>query len=188
MKKLETNNDFSFSQANLKQAKKIISHYPEGRQKSALLPLLDLAQRQNGGWVNIKAIEYIASMLNVPFIKALEVASFYTMINLKPVGKFHIQVCGTTPCWLRGAGDIMRTCKEKLGIEEKETSEDGLFTLSEVECLGACVNAPMVQINDDYYEDLTPEIMNQILDDLKSGKKVKIGSQIGRSCSKAASV
>ncbi|MDX1917308.1 MAG: NADH-quinone oxidoreductase subunit NuoE [Rickettsiaceae bacterium] len=185
MKKTDTKISFSFTVENLEKAESIIARYPEGRHKSALLPLLDLAQRQNDGWVTHEMIEYISNMLNVPFIKAMEVASFYTMINLAPVGKFHIQVCGTTPCFLRGAEDIMRICKEKLNIEENETTEDGLFSLKEVECLGACVNAPMVQINDDYYEDLTKEIMSDIIDKLQSGQKVDIGSQIGRVGSKA---
>lgn len=183
-KALEEN--FEFSEANLKRAKEIMAKYPEGRQRSAIIPLLDIAQRQNGGWLSTKVIEYVADMLSIPAIRALEVASFYTMFYLKPVGRHHIQVCGTTPCWLRGAEDIMHACKKKLKIETGETTKDGLFTLSEVECLGACVNAPMIQINDDYYEDLTPEIMEKIIDNLASNKKVKTGSQIGRQGSKAS--
>ncbi|MDX1924698.1 MAG: NADH-quinone oxidoreductase subunit NuoE [Rickettsiaceae bacterium] len=177
--------NFVFNSVNLKKSKEIINRYPATRQKSAILPLLDLAQRQNGGWLSVDAIEYVANMINLPHIKALEVASFYTMFNLKPVGKFHIQVCGTTPCWLRGAGDIISKCSSKLGISDKETTQDGMFTLTEVECLGACVNAPLVQINDDYYEDLTPEIMEEIIDQIIAGKKIKTGSQIGRKGSKA---
>ncbi len=184
-KQADSNNKFIFTKENNKKAQNIIARYPQDRKKSALLPLLDLAQRQNSGWISEECIEYVAHMLEVPFIKAMEVASFYTMLRLKPVGKYHIQVCGTTPCWLRGASDIMQACNSKLNIQNTETTEDGLFTISEVECLGACVNAPIVQINDDYYEDLTPEIMNKILDDLKSGQKVQIGSQINRIGSKA---
>lgn len=163
---MEDIDTFEFNKENLDKAKKIISKYPEGRQRSAILPLLDLAQRQNGGWLSQKAIEYIADMLEIAHIRALEVASFYTMFNLKPLGKYHVQVCGTTPCWLRGADDIMKTCSKKLGIEKGQTTKDGLFTLSEVECLGACVDAPVVQINDDYFENLTSEKIEQILDNL----------------------
>lgn len=158
--------NFEFNKENISKAKEIIAKYPEGRQRSAILPLLDLAQRQNGGWLSQKAIEYVADLLEIAHIRALEVASFYTMFNLKPIGKYHIQVCGTTPCWLRGAEDIMKTCSKKLGIKKGETSKDKLFTLSEVECLGACVNAPMMQINDDYFEDLTSEKIEEILNKL----------------------
>ncbi|MDF2965646.1 MAG: nuoE [Rickettsiaceae bacterium] len=175
--------EFEFDKANLAKAKEIIAKYPEGRERSAILPLFDLAQRQNDGWLSTAAIEYVASMLNLPYIRAYEVATFYTMFNLKPVGRHHIQVCGTTPCWLRGADRIMTACQETLGIKKGETTNDGMFTLSEVECLGACVNAPMVQINDDFYEDLTIESMKEILQNLQDGKKTKIGSQIGRQCS-----
>jgi NADH-quinone oxidoreductase subunit E len=171
---------FEFNIENLAKAKSIVAKYPEGRQKSALLPLLDLAQRQSGGFLPHHVIEYVANFLEIPFMRAYEVASFYTMYNLKPVGKYHIQVCGTTPCWLRGAKDIENACEKKLGITTGQTTEDGMFTISEVECLGACVNAPMVQINDDYFEDLTPEIMQDLIDKLKSGQSVKIGSQVGR--------
>lgn len=171
---------FTFSPANLVEAKKIIAKYPVSKQKSAVMPLLDLAQRQNDNYVSQAIIEYLANMLEIAPIQVYEVASFYSMYNLKPVGKYLIQVCGTTPCMLCGAEDLIKLCKEKLGIGLEETSADQLFTLKEVECLGACVNAPMVQINDDYYEDLNPQIFAQILDDLKSGKSVKIGSQAGR--------
>jgi NADH-quinone oxidoreductase subunit E len=159
---------FEFNSENLKRAKNIISKYPKGREASAVLPLLDLAQRQNGGWLAKQSIEYVAEMLSMPYIRTMEVASFYTMFNLKPVGKYHVQVCGTTPCMLRGAEDIMQKCKKTLGISKGETSEDGMFTLSEVECLGACVDAPVVQINDDYYENLTPESLEEILNKLSS--------------------
>ena len=177
---------FKFTASNLRQAKNIIAQYPEHRQKSAILPILDLAQRQNENYLNSKVIEYVADMLDVAYIKAYEVASFYTMFNLKPVGKYHIQICGTTPCWLKGADQIKSICKKKLKIGLGETSNDNMFTLSEVECLGACVNAPMLQINDDYYEDLGEESMERIIDDLKSGKPLTVGSQNGRKCSMAA--
>lgn len=180
---------FSFSDEHLKKAQTIIAHYPEGRQKSALLPLLDLAQRQSGGWLPHNAIEFVAEFLSVPFMRAYEVATFYTMFNLKPVGKNHIQVCTTTPCWLRGSSDIVKTCEDKLDIKCGEVSKDNEFSLIEVECLGACVNAPMVQINDDYFEDLTPENMTILIDKMKNGDSVTAGSQTGRcgSAPKAAS-
>jgi NADH-quinone oxidoreductase E subunit len=171
---------FQFTSQNQSEVKKIIAKYPAGRQKSAVMPLLDLAQRQNNNFISQDIIEHIANLLELPPIKVYEVASFYSMYNLKPVGKYLLQVCGTTPCMLRGAEDLIRVCKDKLGINREETSEDKLFTLKEVECLGACVNAPMIQINDDYYEDLNPEIFATILDDLKAGKPVRIGSQTGR--------
>jgi NADH-quinone oxidoreductase E subunit len=179
-------NSFSFSADSLAKIETILNHYPAERKASAVLPLLDLAQRENDGWLSTPAIEAVATLLEMPFIKVYEVASFYTMFNLKPVGKYHLQVCGTTPCWLRGAEDIMNTCKKHLGIQKGGTTADGLFTLSEFECLGACVNAPVVQINDDYIEDLTPEKMQEVLDDLRAGKAIHKGSQIGRQCSKAA--
>ncbi|MBN9543263.1 MAG: NADH-quinone oxidoreductase subunit NuoE [Alphaproteobacteria bacterium] len=160
--------------------KAIIAKYPEGRQQSAVLPLLDLAQRQNDNWIPRAAMTKIASILNMPEIRVYEVATFYTMFNLAPVGKYFIQLCGTTPCWLRGADDIKKVCKNKLGIESGETSEDGMFSLLEVECLGACSNAPMVQINDDYFEDLNEENFTKLLDDLAAGKEVKVGPQNGR--------
>lgn len=175
---------FSFSENSLIKIQEILTHYPPERKPSAVLPLLDLAQRECDGWLPTPAMEAVARMLGMSFIRVYEVASFYTMFNLKPVGKYHLQVCGTTPCWLRGAEDIMGACKKHLGIEKGETTNDGLFTLSEFECLGACVNAPVVQINDDYMEDLTPEKMIYILKQLKQGKSVEKGSQIGRQCSK----
>ena len=180
---VEQKASFEFTKENLKKAKEYIAKYPEGRQRSALMPLLWLAQKQNDNWLPQDALDYIADMLELPPIKVYEVATFYTMYNLKPVGKNHIQVCRTTPCWLRGADDITNLCKEKLGIGLGEITNDGQFSLIEVECLGACVNAPMIQINDDYFEDLTPESMEKIIDDLAAGKKVKIGSQTGRQCS-----
>lgn len=175
-----TKNTFAFTKTNLAEANKIITHYPNGRERSAILALLDIGQRQNDGYLSHEIIEYVADFLSMPYIRAYEIATFYTMFNLKPVGKHHLQVCGTTPCWLNGAADIMKTCENILKIKCGETTQDGLFTLSEVECVGACVNAPVVQINDDYYEDLSSDIMQDILKKLKNGEKIKIGSQIGR--------
>lgn len=172
--------NFSFTPENLARAEKIIAKYPAGRQASAVIPLLDIAQRQNDNWLPQTVMDYVADFLEMPRIRVYEVASFYTMFNLKPVGKNFVQVCTTTPCWLRGSADIVSTCKKKLGIGVGETTADGQFTLTEVECLGACVNAPMVQINDDFYEDLTPEIMEKMIDNLKAGKQPEVGSQTGR--------
>ena len=177
--------DFVFTAADQARARVLVARYPEGRQASAVLALLDLAQRQSGGWLPREAIEYVANFLEMAPIRVHEVASFYSMFNLKPVGRHLIQVCRTTPCWLRGAAELTDSCCEKLGVGLGETSEDGEFTLIEVECLGACANAPMVQIGDDYYEDLTPERLSQILDDLKAGKEVPGGSRIGRQSSMA---
>ncbi len=171
---------FAFTDENLTKAKAIIAKYPEKRERSAILALLDLAQRQNNNYLSHEAIEYVADFLETPYIRAYEIATFYTMFNLKPVGRYHIQLCGTTPCWLSGASDVMNACKKELGINEKETTKDGLFTLSEVECIGACVNAPVAQINDDYYEDLSPEIMVDLIKKLRNGDKITPGSQIGR--------
>ncbi|NBV54906.1 MAG: NADH-quinone oxidoreductase subunit NuoE [Alphaproteobacteria bacterium] len=176
---------FSFTPDNLARARAIVAKYPEGRQASAVIPLLDLAQRQHDNWLPVAAMDYVAEFLNMPPIKVYEVAHFYSMFNKKPVGKNFIQVCTTTPCWLRGSDGIKGACKKKLGIEPGQTTPDGQFSMIEVECLGACVNAPMVQINDDYFEDLTPELMEQMIDDLKAGKKPTVGSQQGRKGSKA---
>ncbi|XVN43230.1 MAG: NADH-quinone oxidoreductase subunit NuoE [Candidatus Rickettsia vulgarisii] len=158
---------FSFNDENSQKANNIIKKYPDNRQKSAILPLLDLAQRQMNGWLPTASIEYVANMLDIPFIRAYEVATFYTMFNLQPVGKHHIQICGTTPCWLRGSDKITETCKKELGINFGEVTPDKKFSLTEVECLGACVNAPMVQINDDYYEDLDEEKIKNLINKLK---------------------
>lgn len=174
---------FTFTKENQKKAEAILAKYPEERSRSATLPLLDLAQRQNNGWLSREALDHVAEYLSLPAIRVYEVATFYTMYNLNPVGKNFIQVCRTTPCWLKGSDKLTALCKKKLGIDIGQTSKDGLFTLVEVECLGACVNAPMVQINDDYYEDLDEEIFDKLLDDLKAGKKIRIGSQTGRQCS-----
>ena len=172
--------DFAFTGETLEKAKAFVARYPEGRQASAVLALLDLAQRRNGGWLSGEAIAYVARFLGMAPIRVHEVASFYSMFNLKPVGKHLVQVCRTTPCWLRGAAELTEACRAKLGIGLQETTQDGEFTLIEVECLGACANAPMVQIGDHYYEDLTPERLIEILDDLKAGKEVPVGAQTGR--------
>lgn len=179
----QSTHDFSFTAENAKKADEIVAKYPKGKQRSALLPLLDIAQRQNNNWLSQEAMDYVADFLKLAPIRVYEVATFYTMFNLKPVGKHFIQVCRTTPCWLRGSDNITNACKNKLGIKLGETTEDGNFTLIEVECLGACVNAPMVQVNDDYFEDLSPKIMETMIDDLKAGKPLKVGSQTGRQCS-----
>ncbi len=176
---LETGN-FQLTGERRELADKIKLRYPEDRVASAIIPLLDLAQRENDGWLSKEAIDFVAQETGSASIRVYEVASFYTMFNLKPVGKHFIQVCRTTPCWLRGSDELTNKVKSKLGIEIGETTEDGEFTLIEVECLGACCNAPMVQINDDYFEDLTPEHLDKLLDDLKAGHDVSIGSQSGR--------
>jgi len=177
--------DFKWTPENEAFAKVVIARYPEGRQQSAVMRLLDLAQRQvaqqygSGAWLPIPVIEYVADYLDMPYIRVYEVASFYTMYNLNPVGKHHVQVCGTTPCWLRGSDDVFRACKD-LGLEKGKVTNGGLFTLSEVECLGACVNAPMMQINDEYYEDLTYESTKAILEALARGETPKPGPQVDR--------
>jgi NADH-quinone oxidoreductase subunit E len=179
--------DFAWTPANAKEAARIIALYPEKRQASAVMPLLWLAQGQmaaetGSAWLPVPVIEYVANQLGMPYIRVYEVASFYTMYNLAPVGRFHVQVCGTTPCLLRGSDGVMRACKDK-GLKKGANTHDGLFTLSEVECLGACANAPMVQINDDNYEDLTYDSMMAILEALERGETPKPGSQIGRTAS-----
>ena len=151
---------FAWTDANAKSAAEIVARYPAGRQRSAVIPLLDLAQRQVGaetntqGWLPIPVMEFVGRQIDMPYVQVLEVATFYTMFNLAPVGRFHVQVCGTTPCMLRGSDEVFAACTKR-GLRKGHTTEDGLFTLTEVECLGACANAPMVQINDDNYEDLT---------------------------------
>jgi NADH-quinone oxidoreductase subunit E len=177
---VEQPKSFAFTAENLARAQRIIAKYPAGRQASAVLPLLDIAQRQSGNWLPQAAMEYVGDMLEMPHVRVYEVASFYTMFNLRPVGENFVQICTTTPCWLRGSDGIVHACKKKLGIGIGETTADGKFSLTEVECLGACVNAPMIQINDEFYEDLTPELMEKMLDDLKVGKKLEPGSQSGR--------
>jgi NADH-quinone oxidoreductase subunit E len=176
---------FEFTKINQKKIEEILSHYPEAHKQSGLIPLLHLAQDQNEGWLSQEAIEEISRILNVPPMRVYEVASFYTMFNLQPRGKHLIQLCRTTPCWLNGCDDLLKVCKEKLGIEPGGTTQDGLFTLMEVECLGACANAPIVQINDDYYEDLDPSSFENILTLLEKKKKPISGSLKGRLSSKA---
>ena len=179
---------FRWSDENARKAKEIIARYPPGRQMSASIPLLDLAQRQVGaetntqGWLPIPVMEFVGRELDMPYVRVLEVATFYTMFNLHPVGRFHVQVCGTTPCMLRGSDQLFEACYKR-GLKKGHTSKDGLFTLSEVECLGACANAPMVQINDENYEDLNEESMSAILDALAAGKTPRPGPQVDRQTS-----
>jgi NADH-quinone oxidoreductase subunit E len=170
---------FEFTPENRAWAEKELAKYPPGRQASAVLPLLWRAQKQSGYWLPRPAIEKVAAMLDMPNIRVLEVATFYTMFNLAPVGRHYVQLCGTTPCMLCGAEDLKAVCRERIG-EQGHVTPDGLFSWTEVECLGACCNAPMVQINEDYYEDLTPENFAKLLDDLAAGRPVRTGSQIGR--------
>lgn len=169
---------FAFTEENLAWVKEQIAKYPEGRQWAAILPVMWRAQEQHG-WLPEPAIRYVADLLEMPYIRAYEVATFYTMFNLSPVGKYHVQLCGTTPCMLRGAEDLKAVCRDRIG-EVGDVTEDGLFSWVEVECLGACVNAPMVQINADYYEDLTPDSFAQLLDNLRDGKPVTPGPQVKR--------
>jgi NADH-quinone oxidoreductase subunit E len=174
--------EFAFNKANLDWAKKKIANYPAGRERSAIIPLLWRAQEQHDGWLPEVAMRYVADMLGVAHIRALEVATFYTMFNLEPVGRTHVQFCGTTPCLLRGADAIKQVCKQRIG-DEGHVTADGQFSWVEVECLGACVNAPVVQIGSDFYEDLTPETFNKILDQFAAGKTPKPGPQIDRQLS-----
>ena len=179
---------FEFSSVNIEAAKKIISNYPEGKQQSAVMALLYFAQRQNNNWIPLAAMKYIAKYLNMPYIKVYEVATFYSMYNLAPVGKYYYQVCTTTPCMLRGAYKLVDVCKSKISKKENELSENGNCSWVEVECLGACVNAPMIQINDDYYEDLDKDNFKELLFKLKNGNSIQKGSQIGRKCSEPQKV
>ena len=179
---------FAWNAASAEKVKEIMGRYPPGREHSAVMPLLDLAQRQVGeetqtqGWLPVPVIEYVAKSVNMPFMRAYEVVSFYTMYNMAPVGRYHVQVCGTTPCMLRGSDDVLAACKQR-GLKKGGTTPDGLFTLTEVECLGACANAPMVQINDDNYEDLTFESMSAILEALANGGTPTPGPQVDRKTS-----
>jgi NADH-quinone oxidoreductase subunit E len=170
---------FAFIPENLEWAKAQIKKYPEGKQASAVLAILWRAQEQMGGWLPEPALRYVADMLGMAHIRIYEIATFYTMFNLAPVGRYYLQVCGTTPCWLRGADEIKDTCRKVIGRPDEVTA-DGLFSWTEVECLGACVNAPMAQINKDYYEDLTPESLETVLENLKAGRPVTPGPQNGR--------
>jgi NADH-quinone oxidoreductase E subunit len=174
---------FAFSAENLQRAEKIIAKYPAGRQASAVLPLLDLAQRQCGNWLPRAAMDYVAGLLDMAPIRVYEVATFYTMFNLKPVGRYLLQACTTTPCWLRGSDEVVGACRKKLGIDIGETTPDGMFTLTEAECLGACVNAPVLWVNDDFYEDLDGASTERLLDALRRGEKPPIGTQIERQAS-----
>ncbi len=171
---------FAFDAATLAKAKAVIAKYPEGRSRSAVMPLLDLAQRQIGGWLPRVAMDYVAGFLGLDPIKVYEVANFYTMYNKKPVGQHHVQVCTNLPCWLRGSDQVVSACKKTLGIGIGETTPDGKFTLSEVECAGACVNAPVAAINDDYFEDLDEESVTRVLEAIKRGEAPKPGPQNGR--------
>lgn len=171
---------FDFTDANYKQIEVILKRYPKNYAASAVIPVLDLAQRQNGGWLPLSAMNKVAKVLNMAPIRVYEVASFYTMFNRQRIGKYNVQVCTTTPCMLRGGYDILSACKKHLGVNLGENTKDGLFHLMEVECLGACVNAPMVQINDHYYEDLTEDSVVKVLDQLKKGETPQLGPQISR--------
>jgi NADH-quinone oxidoreductase subunit E len=175
-------NGFAWSDENQRKANEILARYPKGREQSASIPFLDLAQRQVGaetgtqGWLPIPVIEFVARAIGVAYIRVYEVATFYTMFNLAPVGRYHVQVCGTTPCMLRGSDDVLAACKNK-GLNKGKTTPDGLFTLTEVECLGSCASAPMVQINDDNYEDLDYDRTMAILNALEAGENPKAGTQ-----------
>ena len=174
--------DFAFTKENISWAKEQIAKYPKGRQASAIIPLLWQAQKQSGGWLPEPAIRYVAEFIDMPHMRAMEVATFYTMFNLEPVGEHFVQLCGTTPCWLRGADNLKDVCRKIIG-EQNTVTEDGKLSWLEVECLGACVNAPMVQINDNFYEDLTAEWFEKILLDLKRGDTVIPGPQTSRQAS-----
>ena len=171
---------FEFNSSSLQEAHKIVSKYPKGKQQSAVMALLYIAQKQNENWIPLAAMKYIAKFLNMPYIKVYEVATFYTMYNLSPVGKYFVQVCTTTPCMIRGANKLVEACKEKISDKENELSNDKSCSWMEVECLGACVNAPMMQINDDYYEDLDKEKTIEIFDKILKGEVPKPGSYRGR--------
>ena len=182
LKKISKNqpDTFEFDSKNLSEAEKIISNYPKGKQKSAVMALLYIAQKQNNNWIPLSAMKYIAKILDMPYIKVYEVATFYSMYNLTPVGEYFFQVCTTTPCMIRGAYKLVDVCKKKISENESEISKNGKSSWMEVECLGACVNSPMVQINDDYFEDLNAEKAESIIKGFKVGKLPNIGSQSGR--------
>jgi len=177
------NEVFEWSEINFSKVQNIIKIYPAEKQQSAVIPLLDLAQRQNEGWLSKNAIEKVAETLSLSYIRVLEIATFYSMFNLEPIGKNFVQICRTTPCWLRGSDKLTKVAKEFSGCNLGETTKDKKFTFVEVECLGACCNAPMVQINDNYYEDLDENTFKKILLDIKNNTKIKKGSQIGRQTS-----
>ncbi len=171
---------FEFSEKSMEVAKRAIANYPEGKQQSAVMALLYVAQRQNNNWIPLSAMKYIAKLLKMPYIKVYEVATFYTMYNLSPVGKYFLQVCTTTPCMIRGAYKLVDICKKKISINENEISKDKKLSWMEVECLGACVNAPMIQINDDYFEDLDEKKLEIIIETIKKDQSIKPGSYRGR--------
>ena len=174
---------FEFNEKSLEIAKKVVSNYPEGKQQSAVMALLYIAQRQNNNWIPLSAMKYIAKFLDMPYIKVYEVATFYTMYNLAPVGEYFFQVCTTTPCMLRGAYKLVDVCKNKISENESDISKDGKMSWMEVECLGACVNAPMMQINDHYYEDLDEKQLEKIIENIEQNKKIEPGSYRGRKSS-----
>ena len=175
--------NFEFNSENLELSKKIINKYPIGKQQSAVMPLLYLVQKQNNNWIPLVGMKYVAKMLKIPYIRVYEVATFYTMYNLSPVGNYFIQVCTTTPCMIRGAYEIVESCKQKISEKENILSKNKTCSWMEVECLGACVNAPMVQINDEYFEDLNKEKMEKIIDQILNNEKPKPGSYKGRKSS-----
>jgi len=179
---------FEFNKENLELAKKIISNYPEGKQQSAVMALLYISQRQNNKWIPLVAIKYIAKFLSIPYIKVYEVATFYTMYNLAPVGDYFFQICTTTPCMIRGAYKLVDVCKKKISKSESKVSKDGKSSWVEVECLGACVNAPMIQINEDYFEDLDPEKLEKIIDKINDNGTPKAGSCRGRTSSEPENI
>ena len=171
---------FKFNDKSMEAANKIVSNYPDGKQQSAVMALLYIAQRQNDNWIPLQAMKYIAKFLDMPYIKVYEVATFYSMYNLSPVGKYFFQICTTTPCMLRGAYDLVKVCKNKISEKENVLSDDGKISWMEVECLGACVNAPMIQVNDDYYEDLNDKKLEEIIETIYQNKIPKPGSYSGR--------
>ena len=173
---MDPQKNFSFSAKAEKKIEVIMKKYPNDRQASAVMPLLDLAQREAGGWLPVSALETVADKVGLAYMRVLEIASFYTMYNLKPLGKWHLQLCGTTPCWLRGSDDILKAIFDTLKLKPNETSKNGEFTLTPVECLGACVNAPILQVNDDFYEDLDYESTKKLINSLIENKQPKFGS------------
>jgi NADH-quinone oxidoreductase subunit E len=177
---------FAFTEENLAAAREIIARYPQGRQQSAVMPLLTLAQRQSGGWLPREAMDQVASMLGMAPVRVYEVASFYTMYNLQPVGRYLVQVCTTTPCWLRGSDAVLEACERQLAVRCGQSTPDGEFTLREVECLGACVNAPVLQVNHNFYEDVDAEITRELLEALSRGETPRPGPQAGRRSSEPA--
>ena len=179
---------FEFSKKNLESAKKIIANYPNGKQQSAVMALLYISQRQNNNWIPLAAMKYIAKFLNMPYIKVYEVATFYTMYNLAPVGDYFFQVCTTTPCMIRGSYKLVDVCKRKISKNESKISKDGKLSWTEVECLGACVNAPMIQINEDYFEDLDSEKLEKIIDKINKNEKPQPGSYRGRASSEPENI